>query len=123
MIQKHTKNEFLVPWTTHGVPWEVQAGCEEIDFFDYVNRKRLSDSPVDWKENKPFKAGLELKRFVGSTDSTQVIVQHTETGQFFYMRDQDFLQALKKSACTFGVLLGEWKFKKTVGRYYGLVLV
>lgn len=123
MNNKHSKEDFLVPWTEYGIPWECKKESQTVSYFDYVDRKHRSACQVIWKPNEPFKAGLELKRFIGSTDSTQIIVQHTETNQLFYMRDADFLLALKKSACTYGVLLGEWKVKKTVGKYYGLELV
>ena len=117
------KKEILIPWTEHGVPWYCVDKAEEISYFDFGKRKYLSKVAVDWKPNEPFKAAFQVKQFAGSTDSTQVIVQHTETEQTFYIREKDFLEVLKKSACTYGVILGEWKFRRTVGKYYGLKLV
>lgn len=116
-------HDYLIPWTQHGVPWKCSKNANVVSYFDYTNRKYLNGLTVTWKKNTPFKAAFEIKRFTGSTDATQIIVQHTETEQLFYIRDSDFLEALKKSACTFGVLLGEWKIKRTVGKYYGLIYV
>lgn len=121
MVKSKTK-EFLVPWTKEGVPWNCDKEATRTNYFDYVKRRYINE-PISWKPNDPFKAAFEVKRFTGSTDSTQIILQHTETEQTFYIRDKDFLEALKKSACTYGVLLGEWKFKRTVGTYYGLKFV
>ena len=115
--------DYLVPWTTQGVPWKCPKEAKTVSYFDYTNRKYQNGLAVTWKQNLPFKAAFKIKQFTGSTDATQIIVEHTETEQLFYMRDSDFLNALSKSACTFGVLLGKWKIKRTVGKYYGLVYV
>lgn len=105
------------------MPWQCPKEAKKISYYDYVNNRYCNNLKVEWKENKPFKAAFEIKRFTGSSDTTQIIVQHTETEELFYIRDGDFLNALKKSACTFGVLLGEWKVRRTVGKHYGLIYV
>lgn len=117
------KKDFLVPWTEYGIPWECKKNSKEVSYFDSVNWKRRPNCQITWKPNEPFRAGLEIKRLTGSTVSTQIIVQDTETNKLFYMREVDFLFALKKSACICGILLGEWKVKKTIGKYYGLEIV
>lgn len=123
MVVKRTTNDFLVPWTQYGIPWECKKNITTVSYFDLVSMKPKANCQVTWKANKPFKAGLELSRFVGSSDSMQIIVKHTENGQIFYMREADLFVALKKSVCVHGVLLGEWKAKVSVGRYYGLEII
>jgi len=115
--------DYQIPWTQKGVPWTCGKNVSVVSYFDYVNRKRYNNLNVTWKDNSPFKAAFKVERFISCNSTTQLILEHTETKQLFYIRDSDFLHALQKSACTYGVLLGEWKFKRTVGKYYGLVYV
>ena len=120
MGKKAKKAAILVPWCDNVVPWCAEGSTDQITYWDFDLHKRIT-SPVEWRANKSFRASFKVKRFTGSTSSTQVILENTENEAHFHMRDVDFLEALSQTACVFGVLIGEWKIRKTGGKYYGLV--
>lgn len=76
---------------------------------------------IEWKENKPFKAGLSLSHLYSSSQSTscQAVLHNTETGNEYVMKEEDFVQLLKTLSAIAGVFVGEWIFRKS-GRYISI---
>ncbi len=98
--------DFNVPWTTTGVKW---------------SRNFISREEIIWKPNKPFKAALKVVRlFQQSTSSHLAEMVDQSTGQKFLMRSEDFLEAIQNTAPIFGVFVGNWRFRKTSSKCYGL---
>lgn len=98
--------DFDVPWTPDGVPWSDRYGDK---------------AKTTWKPNKPFKAGLILKKFFHQSTSTHLaLMVNQATGQQFVMRSEDFLDAVLNTTPIFGLFIGTWRFKKTNNHHYGL---
>lgn len=121
MAKKKESYDFLVPWCGNKVPWSLYGSEETYNGFDETTGT-WKKMPIDWRENKPFKASFKVKEFTGSTSSTQVLMVNTATDEEFIMREVDFLEALKQTAVVHGVFIGEWIFRKTSHKYYGLKL-
>lgn len=122
MIKKKEEDDILVPWLDGAVPWVVASGAVQASYWNYPKLRR-EKGKIEWRANKPFKASFKVNRFTGSTSSTQIILVNTANDKIFHMRADDFVHALLQSACVFGIFVGEWKFRKTGGMYYGLVFV
>jgi len=129
MTEKDDKN-FLVPHVVgkHGCvprqcPKKDSETCDmahpNIGGYGYIRKSE----PIEWKENKPFKAGLSLSHLYSSNQSTscQAVLHDTENGYEYVMKEEDFVQLLKTLPAIAGVFVGEWVFRKS-GRYLSVCL-
>ena len=122
MAKKNKEDlDFLVPWCGDRVPWEP---WESQKTYSHYNEEtdEWEDRPIDWRENKPFKAAFKAVKFTGSTSSTRILMEDVATGAEFVIREDDFFEALSQMTPLFGVFIGEWIFRKTANKYYGLKL-
>lgn len=120
MAKNEDGPEILIPWCDGRVPWEPWDGATYNHFNEETNE--WEDRPIDWRENKPFKAAFKATMFVGSTSSTRILMEDVATGKEFVIREDDFFEALNQMTPLFGVFIGEWIFRRTAGKYYGLKL-
>lgn len=119
--------DFLVPHVVgkHGcVPRQCPAKTSTECDMAYPNKGygyTRKTEPIEWKENKPFQAGLSLSHLYSSSQSTscQAVLHNTETGYEYVMKEEDFVKLLKTLPAVAGVFVGEWIFRKS-GRYISI---
>ena len=122
-IKEKKRTCLTAPWCGDGVLWSTaHVRDNRTRYWDYVKLTAVEDDVV-WRDNKPFKAAFKVVKIVSSTSSAQMIMVNTASGGIFTMREVDFVNALLKTACVFGVFVGEWEIRKTGGKYYGLVFL
>lgn len=127
MSQKYER-DFLVPHVSGKigcVPRQCPAAnstvCEMAystgSPYGYTRRKES----IEWRENKPFKAGLSLSHLYSSSQSisSQAVLHDTEKGYEYVMKEKDFVHLLKTLPAVAGVFVGEWIFIKS-GRYISI---
>ena len=127
MANKDDK-DFLVPHVVdrHGcVPRQCPKKDSETCSMAFANKNGYGYTTktvkIEWKENKPFKAGLSLSHLYSSNQSSncQAVLHNTETGSEYVMKEADFVQLLKTLPAIAGVFVGEWVFRKS-GRYISI---
>lgn len=119
--KKVSRYDFQVPWYGNVVPFEVSSHDTVYSSFN-KETKKWEDFPIDWRDNKPFKAAFKAIEFVAQTSSTRVLMEDVSTGARFHIRELEFFEAMEQLAVLHGLFIGEWYFHKTSGRYYGLKL-
>lgn len=124
---KNTKPQvFLIPYKKDGsVAWEypskgVNTYCENYKYNPTTKQYDFETKEFEWKENKPFKAGLKFVTITRGASSVRFVVENTETKARYQFRGIDFTQFMKKTTWIFGVCLGEWKFRKQ-GKYISII--
>lgn len=115
MTHKNLKNPFSekIPFKSNGsVPWERPKDKETHwpGGWDYKTGKSIKGDPIDWRENKPFKAALKFKQVLNKRSSVQFIVENTETGATYHISEDLFNEMMENTTWIFGVCLGEWIF-------------
>lgn len=93
-----SKEEILIPWTKNGIPWKCSKGVESISYYNFVNRVSVRDEKIVWKPNKPFDGAFQIIELVPGSDYCQLVLRNSENGQSFYIRDKDFIEAIKKNS-------------------------
>lgn len=122
-MSKAEDYDFLVPWCGDKVWWEPNYSDTDTTYSEYDKQAGVFvERPIEWKENKPFKAAFKAQGFFVSSSVARVQMKNVATDVIFQIREREFMEALGQLAVLHGLFIGEWIFRKTSGRYYGLKL-
>jgi DNA-binding PadR family transcriptional regulator len=103
---------YKVPYSRHGNL--LHYARAENDSYRHLN-----ESNVDWRENEPFQAELELDRSV-SGRSAKYVIWHDPEGRQFPMFVVDLVEMIKDGATVSGgKILATWMARKR-GQNYGV---
>jgi hypothetical protein len=101
------------------VPYSSRGNLLHYARAENNSYSRLNDSDVDWRENEPFVAELELDRSV-SGRSAKYVIWHGDEGHQFPMFVVDLVDMVKDGATiTGGKVEATWKVRKR-GQNYGV---
>lgn len=120
----NTEYDFPVPYMgdveKRQVPFQCPAkGVTETSYWRCVNDMFVTTNElVTWKENKPFKVGLEFVNMYSTGQSTKIfaVMKNAATDAQYNMRQDDFKRLLRNTPAIAGIFVGEWRFRK-LGRY------
>ena len=113
--RRKLKNPYAdeIPFRPDGsVPWK-RPKRKETHWgrrYDYHTRTWIEGPPIDWRENKPFKACLKFDKVVSKRSSVQFLMRNTETEATYYVSEEHFNEMMDKTTWVMGVCLGEWIF-------------